>query len=218
MNLQELREIDLQNIGRAPLAVRLGLIALLMAATLFGGYQLDIQDLITQRDAARAKEPELKLQIERKQQLAANLPAYREQLAEMERTFGALLRQLPNKKEAENLIVDVAQTSLANGLKNQQIQPGQEIMHDFYAELPYTLRLQGSFHQLAKFASDTSALPRIVTLHDFVTITPSKEFAKDKELSLQITAKTYRYLEEGEMPKPEPVKGKGKAAPAKGKG
>lgn len=216
MNLQDLREIDLENIGRAPLAVRLGMIGLLAAATIGLGYQMDIKDLLAQRDAVQAKELDLKKQVEDKQKLVANLEAYKAQLAEMERTFGALLRQLPNKKEAENLIVDVAQTSLANGLKNQQIQPGQEIMHDFYAELPYTLRLQGSFHQLAKFASDVAALPRIVTLHDFATITPSKDFAKDKELSLQITAKTYRYLEEGEMPKPDP-KAKGKAAP-KGKG
>lgn len=210
MNLQELREVDLQQIGRAPLAVRLGMIGLLMAAVVGAGYQLDIADLMAQRDAAIAKEPGLKEQIESKQRLAANLGAYKEQLAEMERTFGTLLRQLPNKKEAENLIVDVAQTSLANGLKNQQIQPGQEVMHDFYAELPYTLRLQGSFHQLAKFASDTSALPRIVTLHDFVTITPSKDYAQDKQLSLQITAKTYRYLEESEMPETKPGKNKGK--------
>ncbi|MEW6729378.1 MAG: type 4a pilus biogenesis protein PilO, partial [Pseudomonadota bacterium] len=121
MNLQDLRDIDLQNIGRAPLAVRLTLIGLIVAATLGAGYQLDIRDLIEQRDTIRAKEPELKQQVELKQQQAANLNAYKAQLAEMEKTFGNLLRQLPNKKEAENLIVDVAQTSLANGLKNQQI-------------------------------------------------------------------------------------------------
>ncbi len=217
MNLQDLREIDLENIGRAPLSVRLGMIGLLIAATIGLGYQMDIKDLLVQRDASQAKELDLKRQVEEKQRHAANLDAYKAQLADMERTFGALLRQLPNKKEAENLIVDVAQTSLANGLKNQQIQPGQEVIHDFYAELPYTLRLQGSFHQLAKFASDTAALPRIVTLHDFATTSSSKDLAMDdKELSLQITAKTYRYLEEGEAPKTDP-KAKGKAAP-KGKG
>ncbi|MGK0673161.1 MAG: type 4a pilus biogenesis protein PilO [Halothiobacillaceae bacterium] len=208
MNLQDLRDIDLQNIGRAPLPVRLTLIGLIMAATLAAGYQLDIRDLIEQRDAIRAKEPELKQQVELKQQQAANLNAYKAQLVEMEKAFGNLLRQLPSKQEAENLIVDVAQTSLANGLKNQQIQPGQEIIHDFYAELPYTLRLQGSFHQLAKFASDTAALPRIVTLHDF---TVSKDPKGDNELlNMEITAKTYRYLEESEMPKPDPKQPKAK--------
>jgi type IV pilus assembly protein PilO len=208
MNLQDLRDIDLQNIGRAPLAVRLTLIGMIVAATLAAGYQLDIRDLIEQRDMIRAKEPELKQQVEFKQQQAANLNAYKAQLADMEKTFGNLLRQLPNKKEAENLIVDVAQTSLANGLKNQQIQPGQEIIHDFYAELPYTLRLQGSFHQLAKFASDTAALPRIVTLHNF-TISKGNPKGGD-ELNMEITAKTYRYLEESEMPKPDPKKSKAK--------
>lgn len=208
MNLQDLRDIDLQNIGRAPLAVRLILIGLIVVATLAAGYQLDIRDLIEQRDLIRAKEPELKQQIEVKQQQAANLPAYKAQLAEMEKTFGNLLRQLPSKKEAENLIVDVAQTSLANGLKNQQIQPGQEIVHDFYAELPYTLRLSGGFHQLAKFASDTAALPRIVTLHNF-TITQGQGKDGD-ELNMEITAKTYRYLEVDEMPKPDPKKTKAK--------
>ncbi|MEW6445266.1 MAG: type 4a pilus biogenesis protein PilO [Pseudomonadota bacterium] len=216
MDLQELREIDLQNIGRAPLAVRIGIIVLLMAGTVFAGYQLDIKDMIAQRDAEQAKEPDLKRQVEEKQRLAANLEAYREQLTEMEHTFGTLLRQLPNKKEVENLIVDVTQTALANGLKDRQIKPGQEIVHDFYAEIPYTLHLEGDFHQLAKFASDASALPRIVTLHDFVTITPSKDFARDKQLSLQIMAKTYRYLEESEISKPAaPSKGK---SPAAGKG
>lgn len=208
MNLQDLRDIDLQNIGRAPLAVRLTLIGLIVAATLAAGYQLDIRDLIEQRDTIRAKEPELKQQVEFKQQQAANLNAYKAQLAEMEKTFGNLLRQLPSKKEAENLIVDVAQTSLANGLKNQQIQPGQEIIHDFYAELPYTLRLQGGFHQLAKFASDTAALPRIVTLHNFTVSLGDPKGGN--ELNMEITAKTYRYLEESEMPKPDPKKPKAK--------
>lgn len=211
MNLQDLRDIDLQNIGRAPLAVRLTLIGMIVAATLAAGYQLDIRDLIEQRDMIRAKEPELKQQVEFKQQQAANLNAYKAQLADMEKTFGNLLRQLPNKKEAENLIVDVAQTSLANGLKNQQIQPGQEIIHDFYAELPYTLRLQGGFHQLAKFASDTAALPRIVTLHNFTASLGDPKGGN--ELNMEITAKTYRYLEESEMPKPDPKnpKAKGKS-------
>ncbi len=211
MNLQDLRDIDLQNIGRAPLAVRLTLIGLIAAATIAAGYQLDIRDLIEQRDTIRAKEPELKQQVEFKQQQAANLNAYKAQLADMEKTFGNLLRQLPNKKEAENLIVDVAQTSLANGLKNQQIQPGQEIIHDFYAELPYTLRLQGGFHQLAKFASDTAALPRIVTLHNFTA--SLRDPKGGNELDMEITAKTYRYLEESEMPKPDPKnpKAKGKS-------
>lgn len=209
LNLQDLREIDFQNIGNAPLPIRLLLIGMIMAGTGAAGYQLDIRNLIEQRDTIQAKEAELKQQVETKQQLAANLPAYKAQLVEMEKTFGNLLRQLPNKKEAENLIVDVAQTSLANGLQNRQIQPGQEIIHDFYAELPYTLRLSGSFHQLAKFASDTAALPRIVTLHNF-TISQAANKDDPSELNMEIIAKTYRYLEVDEMPKADPKKTKAK--------
>lgn len=208
MNLQDLREIDLQDIGRAPAAVRVALIVILMAATVALGYQLDIRPLREQLAEQRAKEPELKQQVERKQQQAANLEAYKAQLAVMEKTFGNLLRQLPDKKEAETLIVDVAQTSLANGLKNQQIQPGEEIIHEFYAELPYTLRLEGRFHQLAKFASDVAALPRIVTLHDF-TLNKGKN-PDGSDLKMEIIAKTYRYLEEDEMPKPAPAQGQRK--------
>lgn len=220
MNLNDLSKdlsnIDLENIGRAPLVVRAGLVAMVMAITLFIGYQFDIKDLQLQLETVQAEEAKLKDEVVSKQHQVANLEAYKVQLAEMEQTFGTLLRQLPNKKEVENLIVDVSQTALANGLKNQQIQPGSEVMHDFYAEVPYTLRLQGGYHQLAKFASDTASLPRIVTLHDFVTISPSKEFSNNKELSLQINIKTYRYLEDDERPAAAPAKGKTGARKSKG--
>ena len=190
---------DPNNLGNAPLSVRATLIALLIAGVLGGAYYFDIQHLQTQLADERAKEPDLKGKIVEKQQLAANLEAYKAQLVEMEGVLQAILRQLPNKKEIENLIVDVAQTSLADGLKNVQIQALPEVPYDYYAEAPYVLRFQGTYHQLAKFVSDAAALPRIITLHNFATITPSPDFSQNKELDLKITAKTYRYLEPEEI-------------------
>ena len=203
---------DPNNLGSAPLSVRVTLLALIVVAVLGATYYFDIQDMQLQLESERAKEPELKTKIEEKQQLAANLDAYKAQLAEMEQTLQAILRQLPNKKEIENLIVDVAQTSLADGLKNVQIQALPEVPFDYYAEAPYVLRFQGTYHQLAKFVSDAAALPRIITLHNFATITPSPDFAKNKELDLKITAKTYRYLDDEEL------KQKAAANPAAGAG
>ena len=202
---------DPNNLGSAPLSVRITLLVLVVAAVLGAAYYVDVQSLQTQLEAERAKEPELKNKITEKQQLAANLDAYKVQLVEMEQVFNTILRQLPSKKEIENLIVDVAQTSLADGLKNVQIQALPEVPFDYYAEAPYVLRFQGTYHQLAKFVSDASALPRIITLHNFATITPTAGFAKDKQLDLKITAKTYRYLDDEEIEQRATVKPAGSA-------
>ncbi len=190
---------DPNNLGSAPLSVRITLLVLIVLAVLGLSYYLDIQNLQTQLDSERAKEPELKTKIEEKQQLVANLDAYKAQLVEMEAVLQAILRQLPNKKQVEDLIVSVAKTSLADGLKQVQIQALPEVPYDYYAEAPYTLRFQGTYHQLAKFVSDAAALPRIITMHNFATITPTADFSKDKILDLKITAKTYRYLEPEEI-------------------
>jgi len=190
---------DPNNLGSAPLSVRITLLVLIFAAVLGAAYYVDVQNLQVQLETERAKEPDLKSKITEKQQLAANLDAYKVQLVEMEQVFNTILRQLPSKKEIENLIVDVAQTSLADGLTNVQIQALPEVPFDYYAEAPYVLRFQGTYHQLAKFVSDAAALPRIITLHNFATITPTPDFAKNKELDLKITAKTYRYLDDEEI-------------------
>ena len=129
-----------------------------------------------------------------KQRRAANLDAYKAQLKEMEVSFGAMLRQLPSRTEVPSLLVDISQTGLAAGLEERLFQPSSEIKKDFYAELPIKIRLQGSYHDLAQFVSGIAALPRIVTLHD-VLIQPEKNTGGNK-LILDVTAKTYRYLEE----------------------
>jgi len=202
---------DPNNIGSAPFSVRITLLALIVAAVLGAAYYVDAQHLQAQLESERSKEPDLKNKIVEKQHLAANLDAYKVQLVEMEQVFNTILRQLPSKKEIENLIVDVAQTSLADGLKNVQIQAMPEVPFDYYAEAPYILRFQGTYHQLAKFVSDASALPRIITLHNFATITPTPDFAKDKQLDFKITAKTYRYLDEEEIKQRAPATPAGSA-------
>ncbi|MHB8920542.1 MAG: type IV pilus inner membrane component PilO [Halothiobacillus sp.] len=200
MDLNELKSLDFQTIGLASLGTRL-IIFLFVIALIVGA--IIYFDTLPQRDElAQKKSQEISLleTITTKQKLAANLNAYQDQLKEMQVRFGELLRQLPNKSEAENLIIDVAQTSLKNGLKNQQIQPGTEIKHTFYAETPYTLTLQGTYNQLAKFISDTANLPRIVTLHN-PSIKPEqgdKQDMKSPPLVMTIVTKTYRYLEQNE--------------------
>lgn len=200
MDLNELKNLDFQTIGLASLGTRM--VIFLFVIVLIVGVVIYF-DTMPQRDELAQKqrqEASLLGTIETKQKLAANLKAYQDQLKEMQTRFGELLRQLPNKSEAENLIIDVAQTSLKNGLKNKQIQPGREIKHNFYAEMPYTLTLEGNYNQLAKFISDTANLPRIVTLHD-PTIKPEKGDSPDMKsphLVMTIVTKTYRYLEQGE--------------------
>jgi type IV pilus assembly protein PilO len=148
---------------------------------------------------AEADELDLRSQFENKQQRAANLDAYKAQLAEMERSFGAMLRQLPGKTEVPNLLVDISQTGLSAGLQEKLFQPAKEETKGFYAELPIKIRLVGSYHQFGSFVSGIAALPRIVTLHD-IEIKPvgtGKDAGYDN-LTMDITAKTYRYIEDAE--------------------
>ena len=135
---------------------------------------------------------------QQKARKAANLDAYKTQLKEMEQSFGAMLRQLPNKTEVPNLLVDISQSGTAAGLDQKLFQPAQQINKDFYAELPIKIRLQGSFHAIGAFVSGIAALPRIVTLHDIEIAPMGKEAGLD-QLQLDVTAKTYRYLDEEEQ-------------------
>jgi type IV pilus assembly protein PilO len=144
--------------------------------------------------AAERQEVDLRAQFEDRQRKAANFDAYRAQLAEIERDFGAMLRQLPGKTEVPSLLVDISQTGLGAGLEEQTFTPMGEIQKDFYAELPIKLRYTGSYHELGNFVSGIAALPRIVTLHD-ISIKPVNASSTD-DLVLDVTAKTYRYLDE----------------------
>jgi type IV pilus assembly protein PilO len=137
--------------------------------------------------------------LEQKSRKAANLEAYKDQLKEMERSFGAMLRQLPNKTEVPNLLVDISQTGLAAGLDEKLFQPTGENKRDFYAELPIKIRLTGSYHAIGNFVSGIAALPRIVTLHDIQVSTADAKTSGADQLQLDITAKTYRYLDDEEQ-------------------
>ena len=193
--VDELRSLDTDDPGRWPLPIRVGAIAIAFAAVVaFGIYLFVIKEEMPLLERAEREEVDLRGQFEDRQRKAANFDAYRAQLAEIERDFGAMLRQLPGKTEVPNLLVDISQTGLGAGLEEVTFTPIAEIHKDFYAELPINLRYTGSYHELGNFVSGIAALPRIVTLHD-ISIRPASQDAPD-ELTLDVTAKTYRYLEE----------------------
>jgi type IV pilus assembly protein PilO len=194
--IDDLRSLDTNDPGRWPLPIRIGAIAVVFVGVLaFGVYMFVVQQEMPLLDAAKQKETELRATFEDRQRKAANFDAYRAQLQEIERDFGAMLRQLPGKTEVPSLIVDISQTATGAGLEEALFQPQAEIPKDFYAELPIKLRYTGSYHELGNFVSGIAALPRIVTLHD-IQIRPVSATNAD-ELTLDVTAKTYRYLEDG---------------------
>src|SRR5579863_7105435 len=202
MNLmQELRSLDPRDPGRWPFAIR-ALAALLcfVIVALALVYFFVWQDRMPQLQQREDQEQSLRNEFRTKHSKAVNLAVYKQQLADIEKSFGALLRQLPSKTEVPNLLVDISQTGLAAALQEKLFQPGQEIKKDFYAELPIKITLTGSYHEFGAFVSGIAALPRIVTLHD-IQITP---ISKDKSgsfdnLQLDVTAKTYRYLDDDEI-------------------
>jgi type IV pilus assembly protein PilO len=193
--VDELRNLDTSDPGRWPLPIRVGAVALVFAAVVAAGiWYFVIQEEMPQLERAQRDERDLRTQFEDRQRKAANFDAYRAQLAEIERDFGAMLRQLPGKTEVPSLLVDISQTGLGAGLEEQEFTPATEIHKDFYAELPIKLQYTGSYHELGNFVSGIAALPRIVTLHD-IKIRRRDDAAAD-ELVLDVTAKTYRYLDE----------------------
>jgi type IV pilus assembly protein PilO len=195
--LEDLRTLDRRDIGRWPAMFRWGLIGMIFVLiTLFAAYYFVWQNQRPELLRAQQEEQELRQTFEQKQRKAANFEAYKDQLKDMERSFGAMLRQLPGKTEVPSLLVDISQTGLAAGLQEKLFQPAGEVRRDFYAELPIKIRLTGSYHQLGNFVSGIAALPRIVTLHD-IEIKPESKDSTD-QLVLDVTAKTYRYLEEDE--------------------
>lgn len=200
MTLDEVRDFlndpeSYKKIGAAPLPIRIGALVALVAIILLAGYLKIIKPQLEEIARLETQEVELKQTFDKQQRKAANLGAYQKQLEEMKRSFGAMLRQLPNKTEVESLLVDLSQTSTANGLKVEFFKPTGTVTKDFYAEYPITLRVFGTYHELGKFVSDVAALPRIVTLHN-ISIKPADKETTG-ELIMEMTAKTYHYLSEG---------------------
>jgi type IV pilus assembly protein PilO len=211
--LDQLRKLDTNNPGAWPRWVQIMAIVLLCGLVIFLGYRFMIQPKRQQLDQARQEETRLRQEFETKQRKVAALDAYRAQLEEMQQSFGAMLRQLPNKSEVANLLNDISQTRLAAGLEEELFQPGGEVNKDFYAELPISMQLVGNYHQMGAFASGISALPRIVTLSNLqlAPVTGGRGArAQTPGGQLRLTVKTYRYLDEGEQPQAAPGKGKGK--------
>ena len=195
--IEELQSLDINDIGRWPLGFRAAVVVLVFIAVAFAGIWFTIvEDKSPVLKRAEAEEQELRVTFENKQKKAANYDAYKVQLAQIEQSFGTMLRQLPGETEIPSLIVDISQTGLAAGLQEKLFQPQAEIPKDFYAEKPIKIHLTGGYHEMANFVSGIAALPRIVTLHD-ITITPEQAGSFDS-LNLEVTAKTYRYIEEAE--------------------
>jgi type IV pilus assembly protein PilO len=193
--VDDLRALDTNDPGRWPLAFRAVAVGIaFVAVTAFGIWFFVMKTDKQVLDQVEREESELRATFEEKQRKAANFDAYRAQLAEIERDFGAMLRQLPGKTEVPSLLVDISQTGLGAGLEEKLFQPMGEIQKDFYAEYPIKLRYTGSYHELGNFVSGIAALPRIVTLHD-IEIKPVSQDSFD-DLTLDVTAKTYRYLDE----------------------
>ena len=196
--LEDLQSLDTSDVGRWPFLFRALFVGLTFALVAVGGtYYFVWKDKAPLYDQVKAKEmTELRPRFENRQRKAANYEAYKAQLEEIEQSFGAMLRQLPGKTEVPSLLVDISQTGLAAGLEEELFRPDDEQMKDFYAELPIQIRLTGTYLELARFVSDVAELPRIVTLHN-VELTQRSD-SPIGALTMDVTAKTYRYLEEGE--------------------
>jgi len=193
--VEELQSLDVNDVGRWPLAFRVAVIIIVFVVVMgMGVYWFIIEDKAPQLQRVQEEEQTLRVSFENKQKKAANYDAYKAQLTQMEQSFGTMLRQLPGKTEIPSLIVDISQTGLAAGLQEKLFQPQAEIPRDFYAEKPIMISLSGGYHEIANFVSGIAALPRIVTLHD-INITPDNQDTYD-DLTIQVTAKTYRYLED----------------------
>lgn len=186
----DINDLDFDNVGSWPIAVKVLVWVGLVIAVLIGGYYYHIQDMQLELSNAEAKEVTLRKDFESKAFQAANLEAYRQQMVEMEESFGALVSQLPSDTEVPGLLEDITNKGLLNGLDIASIDLQKEQAREFYVELPIAIKASGSYHDLGAFISGMAGLPRIVTLHDFQITT---EKGNANRLDMSIIAKTYRY-------------------------
>lgn len=194
--MEELRSLDMQEPGRWPLPFRVAAIVLVLALCTAGGvWQFVVKTEIPDLEAAEREETNLRASFEQKQSRAANLDAYTNQLAAIERDFNTMLGKLPGRTEIPNLLEDISRTANGVGLSERVFDPVSEVQRDFYAELPIQLTYEGTYHEIGEFISEIASLPRIVTLHN-LRITPITVTTETELLRFQATARTYRYLEE----------------------
>jgi len=206
MTFDELRRLNIRDAGNWPLLPKIAILVAIVLAIIVAGLFLDWKDQWEALGKAEQVEVGLKTQYTEKKKRAINFDLYVQQLNEVEQSFGALVKQLPNRSEIDALLTDVNQAGLGRGLQFDLFKPAaQERMADFYAELPINIKITGNYHDMGAFASDIAQLPRIVTLND-VTISSDKG-----NLSLEAVAKTFRYLDEEEIARQRAaVKGKAK--------
>lgn len=205
MNLEDLNKLDFKTVADWPLSAKLGLLGMLFALVVVAGWWFLWSPALTTLDESKAQEAELKSTYVTKKGQAINLDAYKKQLADIQQSFGALLKQLPNKQEMDALVTDVNQAGLGRGLQFELFRPGAETKKEFYAELPIQIKVTGSYHDIAAFTSDVAKLSRIVTIHN-ISLVP----AKGGDLVMEAVAKTYRYLDEEEIAANKPQKKGGK--------
>ena len=193
----DLKNLDPNNPGQWPLPVQLVVFAVVFVAILAAGWKFDWSDQRGEIAKLSKQEDSLKATYEKKQKKAANLEGLKEQMKEMKQSFGDMLRQLPNKTEVDALIVDISQTGLAAGLEFDLFKPSGERPGEFYATLPISISVRGTYHQLGEFVSGIASLPRIVTVHN-IHIAPAdaKAGGGGDTLTMSATAQTYRALDE----------------------
>lgn len=193
--------------GAWPLVPKITVLVGMLLLLLLGGWWFFWSDQLAELEAKQNEEESLRQQYLEKKRQAINLDLYTQQLAEIDRSFGALLKQLPDKSEVEALLIEVNQAGLGRGLQFELFRPGAEVVKDFYAELPISVKINGSYHDLGAFAADIAKLPRIVTLNN-ISIAPIKDGGG---LTLDATTKTFRYLDEEEIARQKkPAKGAAK--------
>ena len=206
MTLDDLNHIDLKQAGNLPSAVKAVLLATLFLLIVFLGYYLLWSSAWDSLDEAKAKEQQLRSVYTNKKSIAINLVRYQQQMADIEISFGAMLKQLPDRSQMDGLLTDINQAGLGRGLEFELFKPGQETQAEFYAQMPISIKVQGTYHELGAFATDISKLSRIVTLNDLVITNSNKAAGKDAKaksgdviLTMEAVAKTYRYLDADEL-------------------
>jgi len=190
----DFRTLNWNDPGAWPAAPKIVILLGVFLLILGGGWYAFCSEQLADLESKEQEEVSLKQQYLDKKKQSVNLDLYREQLAEIDRSFGALLKQLPNKAEIDALLIEVNQAGLGRGLQFELFRPGQEQIKDFYAELPVAVKINGTYHDIGAFAADIAKLPRIVTLNN-IAIAP----LKDGNLMLDATTKTFRYLDEAEV-------------------
>lgn len=222
MKLDDFNNIDIKNAGNLPMPVKAVLFAVIFIVLLGLGYYFLLSPALETLDQEKAKEQQLRDVFLAKKSQAINLEAYRAQMVEIEKTFGALLRQLPDKSQIDGLLTDINQAGLSRGLEFELFKPGSEIQAEFYAEMPIAIKVLGTYHDLGAFASDISRLSRIVTISNVSVQPQNNKDAKDAKpvntnaiLVMEAVAKTYRYLDAEEIAAKQKASKAEKAAKAK---